>query len=53
MLEFASSEGAVRHARSVIRSLPRAGRSMDAERIQLRPVPLLSDHGSVKVAIAA
>jgi nitrite reductase/ring-hydroxylating ferredoxin subunit len=32
--------------------LPRAGRSMDAERIQLEPVPLLRELGSVKVALA-
>jgi len=32
--------------------LPRAGRSMDAERIQLEPVPLLREQGGVKVALA-
>ena len=32
--------------------LPRAGRSMDDERIQLEPVPLLSDEATVKVALA-
>ena len=32
--------------------LPRAGRSMDEERIQLDPVPLLREFGSVKVALA-
>jgi Fe-S cluster biogenesis protein NfuA/nitrite reductase/ring-hydroxylating ferredoxin subunit len=32
--------------------LPRAGRSMDEERIQLDPVPLLRELGSVKVALA-
>jgi Fe-S cluster biogenesis protein NfuA/nitrite reductase/ring-hydroxylating ferredoxin subunit len=32
--------------------LPRAGRSMDQERIQLDPVPLLRELGSVKVALA-
>ena len=32
--------------------LPRAGRSMDEERIQLAPVPLLRELGSVKVALA-
>jgi Fe-S cluster biogenesis protein NfuA/nitrite reductase/ring-hydroxylating ferredoxin subunit len=32
--------------------LPRAGRSMDAERIQLEPVPLLREQGRVKVALA-
>jgi Fe-S cluster biogenesis protein NfuA/nitrite reductase/ring-hydroxylating ferredoxin subunit len=32
--------------------LPRAGRSMDAERLQLDPVPLLRDQGGVKVAVA-
>jgi Fe-S cluster biogenesis protein NfuA/nitrite reductase/ring-hydroxylating ferredoxin subunit len=32
--------------------LPRAGRSMDQERIQLAPVPLLRELGSVKVALA-
>jgi Fe-S cluster biogenesis protein NfuA/nitrite reductase/ring-hydroxylating ferredoxin subunit len=32
--------------------LPRAGRSMDEERIQLEPVPLLRELGSVKVALA-
>jgi Fe-S cluster biogenesis protein NfuA/nitrite reductase/ring-hydroxylating ferredoxin subunit len=52
--EGALTDGALR-CPSCERSffLPRAGRSMDAERIQLRPVPLLADHGSVKVAIAA
>jgi Fe-S cluster biogenesis protein NfuA/nitrite reductase/ring-hydroxylating ferredoxin subunit len=33
--------------------LPRAGRSMDDERIQLEPVPLLREQGRVKVALAA
>lgn len=33
--------------------LPRAGRSMDAERIQLEPVPLLREQGSVRVAVPA
>lgn len=32
--------------------LPRAGRSMDADRIQLDPVPLLRELGAVKVALA-
>lgn len=32
--------------------LPRAGRSMDDERIQLEPVPLLREEGRVKVALA-
>jgi len=32
--------------------LPRAGRSMDDERIQLEPVPLLREQGAVKVALA-
>ena len=32
--------------------LPRAGRSMDAERLQLDPVPLLRDQDGVKVAVA-
>jgi Fe-S cluster biogenesis protein NfuA/nitrite reductase/ring-hydroxylating ferredoxin subunit len=32
--------------------LPRAGRSMDEERIQLAPVPLLRELGAVKVALA-
>ena len=32
--------------------LPRAGRSMDDERIQLEPVPLLREQGRVKVALA-
>jgi Fe-S cluster biogenesis protein NfuA len=32
--------------------LPRAGRTLDAERLQLTPVPLLRDGGSVKVALA-
>jgi Fe-S cluster biogenesis protein NfuA/nitrite reductase/ring-hydroxylating ferredoxin subunit len=32
--------------------LPRAGRSMDDERLQLEPVPLLHEDGSVKVAVA-
>jgi Fe-S cluster biogenesis protein NfuA/nitrite reductase/ring-hydroxylating ferredoxin subunit len=33
--------------------LPRAGRSLDSERIQLEPVPLLQEEGHVKVALAA
>ncbi len=33
--------------------LPRAGRSMDDDRLQLEPVPLLRERGSVKVALAA
>ena len=32
--------------------LPRAGRSMDEDRLQLEPVPLLREHGTVKVAVA-
>ena len=32
--------------------LPRAGRSMDDERLQLEPVPLLRDRGAVRVALA-
>ncbi|HEY4452106.1 MAG TPA: NifU family protein [Solirubrobacteraceae bacterium] len=32
--------------------LPRAGRSMDDERLQLEPVPLLREQGHVKVALA-
>jgi Fe-S cluster biogenesis protein NfuA len=32
--------------------LPRAGRSIDSERIQLEPVPLLREQGHVKVALA-
>jgi nitrite reductase/ring-hydroxylating ferredoxin subunit len=32
--------------------LPRAGRSMDDERLQLEPVPLLREGGEVKVALA-
>lgn len=32
--------------------LPRAGRSLDGERLQLEPVPLLAEDGSVKVALA-
>jgi Fe-S cluster biogenesis protein NfuA/nitrite reductase/ring-hydroxylating ferredoxin subunit len=32
--------------------LPRAGRSMDDDRLQLEPVPLLRDQGGVKVALA-
>jgi Fe-S cluster biogenesis protein NfuA/nitrite reductase/ring-hydroxylating ferredoxin subunit len=32
--------------------LPRAGRSMDDDGLQLGPVPLLRDNGSVKVALA-
>jgi nitrite reductase/ring-hydroxylating ferredoxin subunit len=31
--------------------LPRAGRSMDHERLQLEPVPLLREQGRVKVAL--
>jgi Fe-S cluster biogenesis protein NfuA/nitrite reductase/ring-hydroxylating ferredoxin subunit len=33
--------------------LPRAGRSMDAERLQLVPFPLLREQGHVKVALGA
>lgn len=33
--------------------LPSAGRSMDAERLQLEPVPLLREQGAVKVALPA
>ena len=33
--------------------LPRAGRSMDDDRLQLEPVPLLRENGRVKVALAA
>jgi Fe-S cluster biogenesis protein NfuA/nitrite reductase/ring-hydroxylating ferredoxin subunit len=33
--------------------LPRAGRSMDSDRLQLEPVPLLREQGRVKVALAA
>jgi Fe-S cluster biogenesis protein NfuA/nitrite reductase/ring-hydroxylating ferredoxin subunit len=32
--------------------LPRAGRSMDDDRLQLEPVPLLREEGRVKVALA-
>jgi Fe-S cluster biogenesis protein NfuA/nitrite reductase/ring-hydroxylating ferredoxin subunit len=32
--------------------LPRAGRSMDEDRLQLDPVPLLREYGTVKVALA-
>lgn len=32
--------------------LPRAGRSMDDDRLQLEPVPLLREQGRVKVALA-
>jgi Fe-S cluster biogenesis protein NfuA/nitrite reductase/ring-hydroxylating ferredoxin subunit len=32
--------------------LPRAGRSMDEDRLQLEPVPLLREQGTVKVALA-
>jgi Fe-S cluster biogenesis protein NfuA/nitrite reductase/ring-hydroxylating ferredoxin subunit len=32
--------------------LPRAGRSMDEERLQLEPVPLLREQGRVKVALS-
>jgi nitrite reductase/ring-hydroxylating ferredoxin subunit len=31
--------------------LPRAGRSLDDDQVQLEPVPLLRDHGQVKVAL--
>jgi nitrite reductase/ring-hydroxylating ferredoxin subunit len=31
--------------------LPRAGRSMDDERLQLEPIPLLREQGHVKVAL--
>jgi Fe-S cluster biogenesis protein NfuA/nitrite reductase/ring-hydroxylating ferredoxin subunit len=33
--------------------LPRAGRSLDDDRLQLAPVPLLRDNGSVRVALAS
>jgi Fe-S cluster biogenesis protein NfuA/nitrite reductase/ring-hydroxylating ferredoxin subunit len=33
--------------------LPRAGRSMDSERLQLEPFPLLREQGRVKVALGA
>ena len=33
--------------------LPRAGRSLDDDRLQLDPVPLLRENGSVKVALSA
>jgi nitrite reductase/ring-hydroxylating ferredoxin subunit len=33
--------------------LPRAGRSMDEDKLQLEPVPLLRENGHVKVALAA
>ena len=33
--------------------LPRAGRSLDADRLQIEPVPLLQEQGHVKVALAA
>jgi Fe-S cluster biogenesis protein NfuA/nitrite reductase/ring-hydroxylating ferredoxin subunit len=33
--------------------LPSAGRSMDADRLQLEPVPLLREQGAVKVALPA
>jgi Fe-S cluster biogenesis protein NfuA/nitrite reductase/ring-hydroxylating ferredoxin subunit len=33
--------------------LPRAGRSLDDERLQLGPVPLLRENGSVRVALTA
>jgi nitrite reductase/ring-hydroxylating ferredoxin subunit len=32
--------------------LPRAGRSLDDEHMQLEPVPLLRDEGRVRVALA-
>ena len=32
--------------------LPRAGRSMDDDHVQLKPVPLLREQGRVKVALA-
>jgi len=32
--------------------LPRAGRSMDDDQLQLEPVPLLREQGRVKVALA-
>jgi nitrite reductase/ring-hydroxylating ferredoxin subunit len=32
--------------------LPRAGRSMDDDRMQLEPVPLLREEGRVKVALS-
>jgi nitrite reductase/ring-hydroxylating ferredoxin subunit len=33
--------------------LPRAGRSIDGDRLQLEPVPLLREQGRAKVALAA
>jgi nitrite reductase/ring-hydroxylating ferredoxin subunit len=49
----ALAEGALR-CRQCARSyfLPRAGRSMDDDRLQLEPVPLLREQGRVKVALA-
>jgi Fe-S cluster biogenesis protein NfuA/nitrite reductase/ring-hydroxylating ferredoxin subunit len=41
-----------RHCRRAF-FLPRAGRSLDGDRIQLEPVPLLQEEGHVKVALAA
>jgi Fe-S cluster biogenesis protein NfuA/nitrite reductase/ring-hydroxylating ferredoxin subunit len=43
---------ACRHCRRSF-FLPRAGRSMDDDKIQLEPVPLLRENGHVKVALAA
>jgi Fe-S cluster biogenesis protein NfuA/nitrite reductase/ring-hydroxylating ferredoxin subunit len=43
---------ACRHCRRSF-FLPRAGRSMDDSQLQLEPVPLLREHGHVKVALAA
>jgi hypothetical protein len=33
--------------------LPRAGRSLDDDDMQLEPVPLLRENGSVRVALAS
>jgi Fe-S cluster biogenesis protein NfuA/nitrite reductase/ring-hydroxylating ferredoxin subunit len=42
---------ACRHCRRSF-FLPRAGRSLDDDGLQLEPVPLLREHGAVKVALA-
>jgi nitrite reductase/ring-hydroxylating ferredoxin subunit len=43
---------ACRHCQSSY-FLPRAGRSLDDQGLQLDPIPLLREQGAVKVALAA
>ena len=50
--ELESGTLTCRHCRRAF-FLPRAGRSLDGDRIQIEPVPLLQEQGHVKVALAA